>query len=136
MVSLFKLSFIDTLNWILNDAWATIIIVSIISLVVIAIAFLGTYSLRELKRINDAFAAILLCETEVELPKSVALDVVNSAFHSSVAEHFVVDIYSSTKDDWVKLIIRGEDEDRKDSDRLIATATEKNFCKVLLTYLL
>lgn len=133
---MFKLSFIDTLNWILNDAWATIIIVSIISLVVIAIALLGTYSLRELKRINDAFAAILLCETEVELPKSVALDVVNSAFHSSVAEHFVVDIYSSTKDDWVKLIIRGEDEDRKDSDRLIATATEKNFCKVLLTYLL
>ncbi|MBQ6510367.1 hypothetical protein IJI94_00115 [Candidatus Saccharibacteria bacterium] len=132
-----KLSFMDTLDWILNDAWAVIILVSILALVVLIIASFSTYSLKELRKINDAFVIILLCEEEMTLPKLVAMDVVSGVFHSKISEHLVIDIHSvPEQEDWVKLAVRQEDDERSESDDFIATATEKDFGTVLLTHLL
>lgn len=125
-------------DWIFNEAWTAIMIGTIVLILFLALIYLGIHNLRELQRINDVFATILLCEDEIELPKAIALEVINGAFCSKITEEdLIVDIYENPeKENWVNLVTRKDVDEQIDHEGLIATATEKNFGIIILKHLL
>ncbi len=135
---LLKVNPVDIVDWIFNEAWTAIMIGAVILILFLALIYLGVHNLRELQRINDVFATILLCEDEIELPKDIALEVVNGAFRSKITEEdLVVDIYENPeKENWVNLIARNDGDEKINHEGLIATATEKNFGIIILKHLL
>lgn len=133
-----KMSPAGVVDWIFNEAWTAIMISTIVLILFLALICLGIHDLRELQRINDVFATILLCEDEIELPKAIALEVINGAFCSKITEEdLIVDIYENPeKENWVNLVTRKDVDEQIDHEGLIATATEKNFGMIILKHLL
>ena len=128
----------EIVDWVFNDAWTAIMIGAVALILFLALVYLGIHNLRELQRINDVFATILLCEGEIELPKAIALEVVNGAFRSRITEEdLIVDIYENPeRENWVNLVARNDEEQKINHEGLIATATEKNFGIIILKHLL
>ena len=135
---LLKVNPAEIVDWVFNDAWTAIVIGAVALILFLALVYLGIHNLRELQRINDVFATILLCEGEIELPKAIALEVVNGAFRSRITEEdLIVDIYENPeRENWVNLVARNDEEQKINHEGLIATATEKNFGIIILKHLL
>ena len=128
----------EFLDWVFNDAWTAIMIGLTAFLLFLAIIYLEVYIIRESQRINSLFAVILLNEDEVNLPKTIAHEIINGAFLSKdIKDGLVVDIYEDEeKKNWVYLVARKNVEQESDREGLIATATEENFRIIILKYLL